>query len=241
MVKSLHIYSVSGISACGFINNGFHNTNRRSFKKSARKVAVGYGQRPYHYCTNVFSRLGSSHNGYRRESNFKSKYEKMCRTLPRRVRFGDQVLPSISREITVESLRTKSPYLNSKDIEHLVLLLKGQTTTLRNEDLTLGPKDAPMMDLISKSGTCFPIEVKTTFSTCTEFPVVPVNQDAVPLMMEKHMHPHGLVVAVNSRTLEFWIFKANEDVHVNGTTDEEVPRFLVVPTDKPLERGRFVL
>ena len=217
-------------------NRSSLSTFSQSFKAQAPPLAASRS-------TNILSRLGPrtmlSHTGYRKPVS--STYEDMCSRLQRMARFDKLSLPPVSSKITVESLRAKRHCLSSKDIEHLVLLLKDQAETLRNDELTLGPENAPMMDLISTSGTCFPVEVKTTFSTGTEFPTVPVNQTAVRLMREKRMHPHGLVVAVNSRTLEFWIFKANENVHVSGTTTEVVPRCLVVPTDKPLETGRFVL
>jgi hypothetical protein len=167
-----------------------------------------------------------------------SEYEKMCTGLARMVRFGNISLPSIPDEITIESLRRKS-FLDSKDIEHLVLLKKEQSTILKVLDLALGPKDAPMMDLVSKSGLCFPVEVKTTFSTGIKFPEVPVNHKAVSLMMEGRMYRKTLIVVVNPRTLEFWIFKANKSVRVIGETNESISRSIIVPIDEPLEMGRF--
>ena len=230
------IYKLILMRVQSLFSNVIKSASKSSSKRTFSKCTASTKN---HNFTNLETRV---YNKHRNAVNFAkspiSEYEKMCRGLARMVRFGNLSLPSIPDEITIESLRRKS-FLDSKDIEHLVLLKKEQSTILKDLDLALGPKDAPMMDLVSKSGTCFPVEVKTTFSTCTRFPKVPVNHKAVSLMMEGRMHQKALIVVVNSRTLEFWIFKANKSVRVIGETSESISRSIIEPIHEPLEMGRF--
>ena len=225
------------------IKSASKSSSKRTFSKCTPSTKSAYANKwsstKNHNLTNFGNSAHNKHpNAVHLPKSPISEYEKMCTGLARMVRFGNISLPSIPDEITIESLRRKGS-LDSKDIEHLVLLKKEQSTTLKDLDLALGPKDAPMMDLVSKSGTCFPVEVKTTFSTCTRFPKVPVNHKAVSLMMEGRMHQKALIVVVNSRTLEFWIFKANKSVRVIGETSESISRSIIEPIHEPLEMGRF--
>ena len=174
-------------------------------------------------------------------------YESKCREVIRQVRFQgciDNLSNHSSLRASLVAKHARGERLTPAEVERWVTLeLRTSARTLSGMSLHLAPENAPMMDVVVQpapmvGGAPFPLEVKTTNSSGTDYPVFPVSKKAVGLMEAKRLHPRALVVVVNPVTLEWWIFKANKSVTKVRETEERVPRWLVRSRDRCLESGR---